>query len=190
MSQLRNVHVTPGTGQQRALAASRSDRDRALEAMQALEAATGAAGPGRDEEWRTTVIGAFRHLQDALAEQTAAYANPASLMKQAAQDDPRLRTLVRQLHHRWSDLEATAETLARELQDGHAADEGSIATIREQVRWLMTALHHHRAREADIIFEALGVDLAHRDDHERKPRPAPVADPAPGVAVSSRETRA
>ena len=163
VSQLRNIHGTPGNGQERALAASRSDRDRALEAMQALEAATGAAGPGRDVEWHTAVIGALRHLQDALAEQTAAYANPASLMTQAAQDDPRLRTLVRQLHHRWSDLEATAETLARELQARQAADDTSIATIREQVRWLMTALHHHRAREADIIFEALGVDLAHRD---------------------------
>jgi hypothetical protein len=141
--------------QTRALAISRSDRDRALEAMQALEAATGAAGLGRDSDWRATVIGAFRQMQAALADQTATYEDPSSLMAQVALDDPRLRTLVRQLHHRWSDLEGTAQTLADEL---HAGD-SSIADVREQVRWLMTALHHHRAREADIIFQALQIDI-------------------------------
>ena len=159
MSQPRDLQVEAGNARQHALATSQRDRDRALEAMQALEAVTGAAGPGRDHEWRTSVIGAFRQLQDALAEQTATYEDPASLMAQAAQDDPRLRTLVRQLHHRWGDLEATAQTLADEVQAGDAADDSSIANIREQVRWLMTALHHHRAREADIIYQALQIDI-------------------------------
>jgi hypothetical protein len=32
------------------------------------------------------------------------------------------------------------------------------------LRWLMSALHHHRAREADIVFEALGCDLGQTPD--------------------------
>jgi hypothetical protein len=141
-----------------AIATSRGDRDRALEAMQALEGATGAAGPGRDEQWRAAVATALSSLQAALAEQKASYEDPGSLMVQLAQDDPRLRTWVRQLHHRWNDLAATADTLARELEPEAAGP--AIADIREQVRWLISALHHHRAREADLVYTALRVDIS------------------------------
>jgi hypothetical protein len=152
--------------QRRAITASRCDRDRALEAIQALEMATGSAGPGRDADWRTAVIAALDQLQSALAEQRAAYDDPASLMLQLAQDDPRLRTLVRQLRHRWKNLEATADSLANELREG-TIDTASISLIREQVRWLVTALHHHRAREADLIYAALQIDIV--DPHPTGP---------------------
>jgi nitroreductase len=148
------------TEQQSAITASRGDRDRALEALQALEAATGAPGPGRDEAWRSAVVAALGRLRAALAEQATSYDGPASLMAQLAQDDPRLRTWVRQLHHRWRDLEATAGTLADHLQAAGAHDRTAIAEIREQVRWLATALHHHRSREADLIYQALGIDIS------------------------------
>jgi hypothetical protein len=145
--------------QQQALAASRGDRDRALSAMRALEGAAGQAGPGRDQAWRSEVMAAIAHLQSVLADQQASYADPTSLMAQIAQDNPRLRTLVRQLHHRWSDLAATTKTLADTLSAREAADAWTIADVREQLSWLMTALHHHRAREADLIFSALEVDI-------------------------------
>jgi hypothetical protein len=151
----------PDADRQRdALSASRGDRDRALEAMRSLEDAAGHAGPGRDRAWREAVTAALGILQSALAEQKASYADPGSLMAQIAQDDPRLRTWVRQLHHRWNDLETTTQTLAETLQGGDIADASAITDLREQLRWLMTALHHHRAREADLIFEGLGIDIA------------------------------
>jgi hypothetical protein len=151
----------PGADQQgHALSASRGDRDRALEAMRSLEDAAGQAGPGRDQAWRETVTAALGVLQSALAEQKASYDGPSSLMAQIAQDDPRLRTWVRQLHHRWNDLATTTQTLTETLQAGGIDDASAITDIREQLRWLMTALHHHRAREADLIFEGLGIDIA------------------------------
>ena len=143
----------------RAIAISRSDRDRALDAMHALEAATATAGPGREQDWRRAVLAALEDLTTALAEQQATYARRDSLMAQLAQDDPRLRTWVRQLHHRWSSLAATTQDLASDLRDTHATGSRSIDDIREQVRWMSAALQHHRAREADLIFAALGLDV-------------------------------
>ena len=159
-----NASHEPASGrqerQQEALAASRGDRDRAVDAMRTLKATAGQAGPGRDQAWREAVIAAIAQLQTALAEQQASYEDPTSLMTQIARDNPRLRTWVRQLHHRWSDLAKTTQTLAEALQAEGAADAWTIPDVREQLRWLMAALHHHRAREADLIFEALDFDIA------------------------------
>jgi hypothetical protein len=146
--------------QRGALTTSRGDRDRALDAMRMLEDAAGQAGRGRDQAWRETVTTALLALQEAIADQKATYETPASLMAQIAQDDPRLRTLIRQLHHRWNDLATTTQGLAVALEVGDIDDPATITDIREEVRWLMTALHHHRAREADLIFEGLGVNIA------------------------------
>lgn len=150
----------PPPDQGRAVAVSRGDRDRALEAMHALEAASGMAGSGRDQDWRESVIAALEQVAAAIREQEVTYAHPESLMAQAALDDPRLRTWVRQLHHRWSDLATTTQDLAGELREAGSPGTRTIDDVREQVRWLSAALHHHRAREADLIFEALGVDIA------------------------------
>jgi hypothetical protein len=158
---------------QTALDVSRGDRDRALDAMHALEAASATAGPGREQEWRNAVVSALEHLTGAIAEQHASYEHPESLMAQLAQDDPRLRTWVRQLHHRWSGLASATRDLALDLRDAHAAGFRSIDDIREQVRWLSAALQHHRAREADLIFQALGVDMSAASE---RPSDAATAD--------------
>jgi NADH-quinone oxidoreductase subunit I len=83
-------------------------------------------------------------------------------LTEIAQEHPRLRTWVRQLRRQWHELAATAQSLAERLDQ---ADEAAwnFADIREQLRWLITALHHHRAREADLVFEALNVDLGTGD---------------------------
>ena len=148
--------------QWRAVNVSRGDRDRALDALHALEAASGTAGPGREPEWREAITAALEQLAAAIAEQQASYAHPDSLMGQVAQDDPRLRTWVRQLHHRWTGLAVATRNLAADLRASDSAGSRSIDDVREQVRWLSAALQHHRAREADLIFEALGFDIAAR----------------------------
>ena len=148
--------------QLRAIADSRGDRDRALDAMHALEAAVATAGPGREQDWRRSVRAALEALTTAVAEQHDTYARRDSLMAQLAQDDPRLRTWVRQLHHRWGSLAATTRDLADDLRDKQPTGSRSIDDIREQVRWISAALQHHRAREADLIFAALGVEIGDR----------------------------
>jgi len=138
-------------------AVSRSDRDRTLEAMHGLEEAVGRAAAGDLEGWTQTVRTALERLETAFIEQRASYEDPIGLMAEIAQDHPQLRTWVRQLRHRWIELEASARTLRQTLEsstDLHATYE-----IRERVRWLMGAIRHHREREADLVFDALEVDV-------------------------------
>jgi len=138
--------------------ASRSDRRRSLDAMHVLETAAGGAAPGREQAWHAEVLEAIRQLAASLSYQERSYDDPANLLAEIAQEHPRLRTWVRQLRRQWHELAATAESLVERLDQ---ADEAAwnFADIREQLRWLITALHHHRAREADLVFEALNVDL-------------------------------
>jgi hypothetical protein len=158
----RPEFTTGGAEDQQAFATSRGDRDRALDAMRTLEAAAGQAGPGRDQAWREAVIAALGQLLGALTEQQATYEDPASLMAQVAQDEPRLRTWVRQLQRRWRELADSTRDQMQALQAAEREETPSVADVREQLCWLMNALHHHRAREADLIFEALGIDIAER----------------------------
>ena len=73
MTAQREPRDAGGALRRRAFDASRGDRDRALEAMSALEAAAGKAGPGRDESWRAEVMTAVRRLQEAIDEQQESY---------------------------------------------------------------------------------------------------------------------
>jgi hypothetical protein len=114
-----------------ALQESRMDRDRALAALHALEAASGTAGPGREPEWREAVAAALEQLSAAIAEQQASYAHPDSLMAQVAQDTPSLRTWVRQLHHRWTGHAAATRDLAADLRGSESTGSRSIGDVRE-----------------------------------------------------------
>jgi hypothetical protein len=102
----------PADQHDRSTRESRRDRDRILEAMHDLETAVGSAASRRNDGWKMAVDAALARLEVAFAEQRASYDDPASLMLQIAQDDPRLRTFVRQLHHRWDELTATRATHA------------------------------------------------------------------------------
>jgi hypothetical protein len=141
----------------RASAVSQVDRDRMLEAMHALEEATGRAALAQSDVWTQAVRTALDRLESAFAEQRASYEDPMGLMAEIASDDPRLRTWVRQLLHRWTELEATAQSLRQTLDS--SPDAYSIHEVRERVRWLMGSVRHHREREADLVFDALEVDL-------------------------------
>jgi hypothetical protein len=142
----------------------RADRERSLDAMHVLEATAGRAAPGREEEWRAALAEAVLALEQTFVEQRASYTDPTGLMAQIARDEPHLRTWVRQLEHRWDEL---ADTARRLRESTEASGSWSVADLREQLRWLMSALHHHRAREADIVFDALGCDLGQTPDDSR-----------------------
>jgi hypothetical protein len=103
--------------------------------MRTLETAAGQAGPGRDQAWREAVIVALVQLLGTLTEQQATYEDPASLMAQVAQDEPRLRTWVRQLQRRGREL---ADSTRDQMEALQAAEAPSVADVREQLRWLLS----------------------------------------------------
>lgn len=148
--------------QQGAYDVSRSDRARSLDAIHVLESMVGRAAPGRDRDWQADIVSALRQLVPALRAQQGSYEDPTSLLAEIAQDHPRLRTWVRQLHRQWSELASTAESLLDQLERPDE-EAWNYADVREQLRGLLTALHHHRAREADLVFDALSTDLGDCD---------------------------
>jgi hypothetical protein len=126
--------------------------------MHLLESMIGRPAPGRDREWRSDTVRALRELEPALHEQQASYEDPASLLAEIALEHPRLRTWVRQLNRQWRELARDVQSLREQLEQSD--DTGwDYADVRERIRTLLKNLHHHRAREADLVFEALSVDL-------------------------------
>jgi len=131
----------------------RADQDRTLAAMHELEAALGAAAPGRESSWRAAVLAALIVLDEATDDEYANATDPDSLLSDIKRTQPRLRTRVRGLRTQYEHLRRTITAMRLELAkpDDEVID---YADIRQRLAWLLTALRHQRARESDLIYEA------------------------------------
>ena len=142
-----------------------TDQDRTLAAMHDLEAALGAAAPGRESSWRAQVLDALVVLDDATDDEYTNATNPDSLLSDIKRTQPRLRTRVRGLRTQYEQVRQTIMSVRAELAkpEDNSTD---FADVRQRLAWLLTALRHQRARESDLIYEAyyeafqtdLGVD--------------------------------
>lgn len=121
--------------------------------MHALEAALGAAAPGRESSWRAAVLAALVVLDEATDDEYANASSPDSLLSDIRRTQPRLRTRVRGLRTQCAQLRQTITSMRAELAkpDDHDTD---YADVRQRLAWLLTALRHQRARESDLIYEA------------------------------------
>jgi hypothetical protein len=149
----------PSSQEQAAFADSRSDRDATLEAVHRLEAAAGTAGSGREVEWLEQVAADLQLVEEAVARERAEAERPDSLLSMIARDYPRrFGSRIRQLRDQHEDVGTTISSLREQLE---AMQEGSIdiADVRQRLAWLAGAIRHRWAREADLVFEALRLDL-------------------------------
>jgi hypothetical protein len=134
------------------------DRDRTLAAAHDLEAAISAPAPGREHAWRDKVLGALEALEFATADEEANAERPDSLLSDIARNEQRLRHRVHGLRTQYRHVRDRIGALEQELG---AADSLEVADVRQRLTWVLDALRYHRAREADLIYEAL--DIADRD---------------------------
>ena len=133
--------------------------------MHDLEAALGAAAPGRESSWRAQVLDALVVLDDATDDEYTNATNPDSLLSDIKRTQPRLRTRVRGLRTQYEQVRQTIMSVRAELAKPED-DSTDFADVRQRLAWLLTALRHQRARESDLIYEAyyeafqtdLGVD--------------------------------
>jgi len=133
--------------------ARRADQDRTLAAMHELEAALGAAAPGRESSWRAAVLAALVALDEVTDDEYANATAPDSLLSDIKRTQPRLRTRVRGLRTQYAHLRQTITSMRAEL--GKPDEDGTdYADVRQRLAWLLTALRHQRARESDLIYEA------------------------------------
>ncbi len=134
-------------------------RRASLEAIHRLEAALGAAAPGREAAWADNVREALCAVQAAL---------DARDNYDGVDDNP-LSTILRsqaQFEHRVSQLRRDYTSLRSELA---AADSQcdqrppDFAELRRRIYAALAALRHYHARETDLIQEAWGTDTGAMD---------------------------
>ena len=130
-----------------------ADQDRTLAAIHTLEAALGAAAPGREVEWHDAVRAGLATLDEAAAEEAENASRPDSLLSDIARTQPRLRNRVRGLRLQYGHLRESIRALRRELEEdlqrGH-----DFADLRQRLGWVLSAWRHQRGRESDLIYEA------------------------------------
>jgi hypothetical protein len=151
------------TAQDAAFASSQTDRDVTLQAIHRLEAAAGTAAPGRESDWLEQVLADLRALEGAIAKEREESLQPDSLLSMIGRDYPRrFGARVRQLRTQLDDIGRQMASLRSQLEQLRD-DDTDFADIRERLGWLVRAIHHRRARETDLVYEAVDLDLGRRE---------------------------
>ena len=133
--------------------ARRVDQDRTLSAIHQLEAALADPAPGRQAEWRASVLSALEVLDTTTAEEVANAWRPDSLLSDIARGHPRLRPRVRGVRVQYGHLREAIAALRGELNE-HPEAGLDYGDLRQRLGWTLSALRHQRARESDLIYEA------------------------------------
>lgn len=144
---------------------SRAGRNASRDALEVLEDALAAPTPGREHDWRNKVIDALNQLIATLETQSELDLGDNSLLTEIGNEDPRLLPRIRRLHHEHQDLRTSAASLHAQMAgsgDDSPADIDT-ADIRDRLAALGQRFRQHRAREADLVYEAVNIDLGAGD---------------------------
>lgn len=98
-------------------------------------------------------------LGDAMTEERRELDRPDSLLMMISAEHPRrYGPRVRGIEEQYADIARQLESFRRELEasDGSSSD---IGELRHRAGWIIRALHNCRNRQADLVFDALGLDL-------------------------------
>lgn len=144
---------------QAAARTSWTDRNTSLDALHTLEAALAEPAPTRQQSWIETVRAALGSLREALDAQAGGDSEDASLLSEIANDDPRFIPRIERLRRQHQALRDSARATLDELATQAEHDHIDAADIRDRVAELARRLRHHRAQEADLIYEAININL-------------------------------
>ena len=142
---------------------SRTDRERSLDALHALELHAGSAAPGREHDWLNEVHNAITTLEFALTIQEGNSAPGEGLLSAIEHDAPRLQRRVTELRQRYRAIQAGVAALGKQLNTIQPADTIDITDIRQKLERIASELRYQRARETDLVYEAYAVDLGEGD---------------------------
>ena len=150
----------PTQAEEQAFATSRLDRDRTLRAVHGLEAALGmAAGGGY---WLDQVTADLGALEMAMTEEQQELNRPDALLSLIAAEHPRrFGSRIRNLQEQYDDIIRQVGSLRSQLEDPEAGA-ADVGDLRYRTSSIVRALHHCRARQTDLVYEALSLDLGER----------------------------
>lgn len=143
---------------QPAAATSRIDRQASLDALHILEDALGSPSPGREPEWLSQVITTIDALLGALDAQAANDRETVSILSEIAVEEPRLQPRVERLRREHDDMVDALRSLREQITPAVNLPVDA-ADIRERMASIGRRLRQHRAREADLVYEAVNIDL-------------------------------
>ena len=66
---------------------------------------------------------------------------------------------VERLQQEFGEMVRRCDATIEHLESQGDAEAIDYSDIRQRITWLLTSLKHHQSREADLVFEAYGLDL-------------------------------
>lgn len=146
-----------------AIDSSRLTRERMLKAMRVLESALSKAAPRRESAWRTAVVTALGALERTMQEQAGELCSDEGLLADLLVESPRLDNRIEALRREHADLVHEIGSLREEFLSSDEDHLPNIADMRQSLARLLTALRDFQARETDMIYEAIQVDIGAGD---------------------------
>ena len=142
--------------------AAQIERDRTLLAAREVEDALSRAVGG--ENWVHELKSSLASLKDAMSAEERELDRPGSLLTLISAEHPRrFGPRIRGIKDQYNDIIRQLESIRREL-DGWDREEGDLGDIRHRAGWVILALQNCRNRQADLVFEAIGLDLGKNRD--------------------------
>jgi hypothetical protein len=135
---------------------ARNERAIALRALQVVEYALAAPAPRRHRTWLHRVSVAVEALDAAIRAQLPRAEQPVRLLDEIALTHPghlpRIQALQQALH----DLSIATASIRELIEADVDLDPG---TIRDRLSTLSRQFRAHEASEADLVYEAIGLEL-------------------------------
>jgi hypothetical protein len=141
---------------------TRAGRIDTMVALHALEEALAAPTPRRERTWLHRVLAALDVLSAMLDAQAAGDDETNSLLNEIRRDDPRFGPRVHRLRAEQADLRIAITSLRDQLAPD-AALPVDTADIRDRLASIARRLRTQRARESDLVYEAVNIDLGLSD---------------------------
>jgi hypothetical protein len=139
---------------------SRLTRSQMLAAMRSLEDALAKPTFHRETDWACLVGEELGTLEDAMLRQIAELEGEDNVLAALARDQPRLLPRIQQLRQQYADLVHQVSSLREQLTaDGSPQSDET----RQRLTWILTALKHFQAKETDLMYEGLHVDIGTAD---------------------------
>jgi len=142
----------------RATELSREARQASLHALHVLEYALSAPAPRRERTWLHRVTIALDALAAALDRQIRAEDQSLGLLSEIALCQPGYATQIHRLLQEQADL-AIAVASLREQIEPHPELPIDTADVRDRLATVARRYRQHRARESDLIYDAIGLEL-------------------------------
>jgi hypothetical protein len=142
----------------RAAELSREARQASLHALQVLEYALSAPAPRRERTWLHRVTVALDALATALDKQMHAEDESLSLLSEIALCEPKYTTQIHRLRQEQADLAIAVASLREQIEPNPELHIDT-ADVRDRLAAVARRYRQHRARESDLIYEAVGIEL-------------------------------